>query len=179
MVVSFDEKENLKEAIFEDNGESVTSDTGELYRNYKKNYGKIDTDKTKCAFGFLKKNGTVELEGLKVRSKTDFAVIALSSLTEDSIKNSDNILLTTVGRAKNTNAKFKKEMMLDIGESPVLIENIEAELELETVHDDLKVWAISAEGYYIGTVPTSYKNGIMRIRLGEVSHSMYYLIMKS
>ncbi len=179
VVVSFDEKDGLKQATFDDNGESITSDTGELYRNYKKNYGKIDTEMTKCAFGFLKKNGTVELNGLKVKSKTDFAVIAMSSLTEDSIKNSNNILLTTVGRAKNTNAKFKKEKMLEIGEAPVLIENIEAELELETVHDDLKVWAISAEGYYIGTVPTSYENGVMKIRLGEVSQSMYYLIVKS
>ncbi len=179
IVVSFDGSEGLKAPDYEDNGESITSDTGELYRNYKKNYGKIDTARTKCAFGFLKKNGTVELNGLKVRSKTDFAVIAMSSLTDDALSCSDNILLTTVGRAKNTNAKFKKEKMLDVGTGPVLIENIEAELELETVHSDLDVWAISAEGFYIGTVPTSYENGTLKIRLGEVSRSMYYLISKS
>ncbi len=178
-VISFDGSEGLPVMKYEDNGEYVVSDTGELYRNFKKNYGKIDTDRTKCAFGFLKKNGEVELKGMKVSCKTDFAVIALSSLTDDPIGHSDNILLTTVGRAKNTEAKFKKEKMLDYGKAPILIENIETEIEIDTVHPDLTVWAISAEGYYIGTVPTTYENGKMKIRLGEVSQSMYYLIVKS
>ena len=55
---------------------------------------------------------------------------------------------------------------------------IETEIQLETVHPDLQVWAISPEGYYIGTVPTKYEDGKLTMRLGEVSHSMYYLIVK-
>ena len=89
----------------------------------------------------------ISLSGMKVRSKTDFAVIALSSLTDTPISTSDNILMTTVGRAQNTDAKFFKEYMLEIGKPPVLIESIEAEIELETVHADLQVWAISPEVY--------------------------------
>ena len=58
----------------------VTSDTGEMYRSWEKNYGTIDTDMTKCAYGFLGKNSPIKLKGLTIASKTDFAV-ALSSLT--------------------------------------------------------------------------------------------------
>ncbi|MBQ9121721.1 MAG: hypothetical protein IJY12_05125 [Clostridia bacterium] len=171
--------ERLPEPERQDNGAYVCSDTGELYRNYKDHYGKIDTDRTKCAFGFLGENGEVAMKGMKVRSKTDFAVVAISSLTDEAIERSDNILLTAVGRAKNTDAKFYKEIMLDIGKPPVLIENIEAAIEIDTVYPDLKVWAISAEGYYIGTVPTEYKDGKMTIKIGEVSRSMYYLIVRN
>ena len=119
------------------------------------------------------------LRGMKVRCKTDFAVVALSSLTDEGIASSDNLLLTAVGRAKNTDAKFFHDYMLDIGKPPVLIESIETEIELETVHPDLKVWAVSPEDYYIGTVPTAWKDGKMTFRLGEVSESMYYLIVRS
>jgi len=157
----------------------VESTTGELYRNYEKHYGKVDTDMTKCAFGFLGNNGVIELNGLSVEAKTDFAVVAVSSLTDKALKESDNILLTAVGRAKNANSEFEGEKMINIGEPPVLIENIEAEIALETIYSDMNVWAISAEGYYIGTVPTEYKDGKLKITLGEKSMSMYYLIVRS
>ncbi len=179
VIADLDRDSGLPKLTYENNGESVTSDTGELYRNYKKNYGKVDTDMTKCAFGFLGKNGNVELDGMRVKCDTDFAVIAVSSLTNDKITESDNLLLTAVGRAKNTDAKFIKDTMIDIGKPPVLIESIEAEIEIDTSYTDMVVWAISAEGYYIGTVPTTFENGKMKIRIGDVSQSMYYLITKA
>ena len=156
----------------------VLSDTGELYRNWKKNYGYIDTPMTKCAYGFLAKNGAQELTGVTIDCATDFGVVAMSSLTDQEICASDNILLTTVGRAVNTDSRFEGELMLDIGKPPVLIENIQATITIDTKVNGLKVWAISAEGYYIGTVPTVYENGKLTLKVGEVSQSMYYLIVK-
>ena len=155
------------------------SDTDEMYKDYKKELGYIDTDMTKCVYGSLLKNGTVALNGMKVTCNNDYAVIAMSSLTDKPLCETDNILLTTIGRAENTNAKFVGELMTDIGEAPVIIESIEATVELETSQSDMSVWAISAEGYYIGTVPTEYKDGKLTFRVGETSRSMYYLIVKS
>ena len=159
-------------------GTDVLSDTGELYRNWKKNYGWIDTPRTKCTYGFLAKNGNLELKDASIECKTDFAVIAMSSLTDDAISASDNILLTAVGRAKNTDSKFEGELMLDIGKPPVLIEVIEADIAIDTKYSDLVVWAISAEGYYIGTVPSTYEDGKLKFTIGKQSQSMYYLIVK-
>ncbi len=161
--------------VYEKDG-AVTSDTGELYRSWTKNYGTIKTDMTKCAYGFLSKNSPVDLDGLKIVSKTDFAVIALSSLTDKPILKSDNILMTTVGRAINTDAKFDGEQMLDYGKPPILVEVIEADIELKTVCSNLKVWAVNAEGFYVGAVPTTYENGVLKIYLGDKFPSMYYLI---
>lgn len=165
--------------ISEDNATSVTSVTGELFRDFENHYGTIDTDMTKCAYGFIGNRDEVSMNGVSVKAKTDFAVIALSSLTNSPITKSDNILLTAVGRAKNTNAKFEGEKMLEYGEPPVLIESIEADIEIETPYNDLVVWAISAEGYYIGNPPCEYKDGKLKISIGEKSMSMYYLIVKS
>ena len=154
----------------------VRSDNGEMYRSWAKNYGTINTDRTKCAYGFLQKNGKIELSGLTIDCKTDFAVIAMSSLTDKRIEESDNILLTTVGRAVNTGAKFNGEQMLDYGQPPILIEVIEVDISLKTEYSTLKVWTVNAEGFYAGAIPATYENGTLKFTLGKEFPSMYYLI---
>ncbi len=154
----------------------VKSDTGELYRSWEKNYGTVDTDLTKCAYGFLQKNGEIELDGVSVKCDTDFAVIAMSSLDGEKISASKNILLTTVGRAFNTDAKFADEKMLDYGKPPILIEAIETEIKIKTECKDLRVWSVNSEGFYVGAIPTEYKDGELSFKLGKNFRSMYYLI---
>lgn len=156
----------------------MTSDTGELYRSWKKNIGYIDTPKTKCAYGFLGRNEKIDMSGVSVRGITDFAVVAISSLTDKDIKESDNMLLTTVGRAQNTDFKSEGELILDFGKPPVIAEVIEAEIEIETEVSGLSVWAVNAEGFYTGTVPSYYKDGKLVFKTGDVSQSIYYLIVK-
>ena len=178
-VTSIGQKDGL-DPLPADTGESfAVSDTGELYRDWKKHLGIIDTPKTKCAYGMLCQNGEIGMKGVKIKCDTDYAVIAMSSLTDAPITESDNILLTTVGRAENTDAKFSGDLMLDIGKPPVVVENIRAEIEIETNQSGFHVWAMGAEGYYIGTVPAEEKDGKLRFKLGDVSRSMYYLIVKS
>ncbi len=156
----------------------IKSDTSELMIDRKNNFATVDTDMTKCAYGFLGHNGEIDLSGVRINCETDFAVIAMSSLTENGIKSSDNILLTTVGIAENKGFKTKGEVMLDIGEPPVEVEVIKAEIEIDTEVTGFKIWAISPEGFYIGTVPFTYENGTLRFTVGNKAQSMYYLIVK-
>ena len=172
---TFDAEVDAASYIRED---TIHSDTGELLIDRQKHYGYVDTPMSKCVYGFLGKNGTVGVSDLNVTCETDFAVIAMSSLTDEPINASSNILLTTVGRAENTEAKFDGDQMLEIGKAPVLIEVIEAQIALKTDVDGLSVWAISPEGFYIGTVPTVYEDGILKFSVGKQSNSMYYLIVK-
>ena len=165
-----------KDVLVDEKAGEVRSDNGEMYRSWAKNYGTINTDRTKCAYGFLQKNGKIELSGLTIDCKTDFAVIAMSSLTDKRIEESDNILLTTVGRAVNTGAKFNGEQMLDYGQPPILIEVIEVDISLKTEYSTLKVWAVNAEGFYAGAIPATYENGTLKFTLGKEFPSMYYLI---
>jgi hypothetical protein len=66
--------------------------------------------------------------------------------------------------------------MLDYGESPILVEVIEADIILKTSRNDLKVWSVNAEGFFVGVAPSEYKDGFLHIKLGNTYPSMYYLI---
>ena len=156
----------------------IVSDTGELCHDLTRKLATIDTPRTKCVYGFLGQNDPVSIDGMTVDCKTDFAVVALSSLTDEPICASDSMLLTTVGRARNTDAVFDGDRLVDYGRSPVLIEVIEAKIAIRTACEGLQVWAVSAEGLYIGKVPTTYENGVLTITVGEMAQTMYYLIVK-
>jgi len=158
--------------------QEVLSDTGELYRNWKDNYGWIDTPMTKCVYGFLQKNGKLTLNDVEVDCDNDFAVIAMSSLTNDPINNSNNILLTTGGRSRNHNAKFDGDVMLEWGENPTEIEVIHATIRIKTNHSRMRVISLAPEGMYQGFLDTTYEDGVLSFTVGEKWRSMYYLIQE-
>ena len=169
----------------------VRSDTGELYRSWEKRYGTIDTAMTKSVYGRLGRLGTVELSGMTVNCKNDYAVLALSSLDNSlDLEHSNSMLLTTVGRVENTDmkmsmapAKFQKNdglppylQMDDFGKPPIVCEVIEADVAIKTEVKNLVVWAVNAEGIFVGNVPVRYEDGWLKFTLGKKSPSIYYLI---
>lgn len=169
----------------------VRSDTGELYRSWKKRYGTIDTPKTKSVYGRLSENGTVAVDGLKVTCRNEYAVLALSSLNNDmDLFETDSMLLTTVGRVENTDMKMSVApekiqpndglppymQMDDFGKPPILCEVIEADVEIKTSRSNMVVWAVNSEGVFVGNVPTKYEDGTLKFTLGPKYPSIYYLI---
>ena len=158
--------------------EEVLADTKELYRNLKKKIGWIDTPYTKVAYGFLGREGSLVLSDMKINVTTDFATIAISSLTNEQINSSTNMLLTAVGRADNTNSIYNEDhtQQLDVGHGPVLVEVIEASIEIKTNKSNLRVMAINPQGFIIGYIPSEYKDGVFRFEIGNQYQSMYYLI---
>lgn len=156
----------------------VLSDTKELYRNLEKEIGWIDSPRTKAVYGFVGKEGEIVLNNLNINVKTDFATIAISSLTDDPIMRSDNMLLTAVGRADNKNSLYNEDhtQQLEIGHGPVQIEIIEAAIEIETDRHNLRVFSINPQGFIIGYIPSEYIDGKFRFEIGDEYQSMYYLI---
>jgi len=63
---------------------------------------------------------------------TQFATIALSSLTNKPISESHHLLLTAVGRSDSTGAKYNAEhkYSIDLGHGPIIIEPVEATIKL-------------------------------------------------
>jgi len=163
----------------------IVSDNGQMWRNLEKKFGGIDTPMTKVVYGRMtagrnasaaSMSGT-EVSGMKVVSKSDFAVIALSSLTDAPISSSDNMLLSTIGRAHNTNQVFDGDRLVDIGRAPILAEVIEADITIETQRADLEVWGVNAEGFYVGKLPTKYEDGKLSFSVGKKFPACYYLIV--
>jgi len=190
MPADYDEKVLDSESIPHPVGGMITSDTGELWRDLRKQIAAVDTPRTKVVYGMLNRAqvGTtfkkipagIELDGLGVTCKTDFGVIALSSLTDEPLDKTDNILLSAIGRARNTDAIFDGEKMLDAGRAPIMAEVIDAQIALKTEHGDhMKVWGVNAEGFYAGLIPTTYEDGYLKFRIGdEQNPACYYLIVK-
>ncbi len=181
LTATFDKPEGVpfadeEDILLKEEAGEITSDTGELYRSWKKNYGTVDTANTQCIYGMLCKNGELSTRDLSVKLDTDFAVVALSSLTDEPIAKSKNLLLTTVGRAENTDARFIDDIMTDYGKAPIQIEVIEGDITLKTECKTLSVWAISAEGLYVGKVPAQYTEEGLKFHIGDKFPSMYYLI---
>ena len=116
----------------------------------------------------------------KVACSTDFGVIALSSLTDASMEETDTILLSAVGRVRNSGEIYDGEKMVEPGHPPIVAEVLEADICLRTVHGTkMKVWCVTAEGNYGAKLPTAYENGILSFHIGtEGSEACYYLIVK-
>jgi hypothetical protein len=169
----------------------IRSDTGELIRDMKAMTAYIDTPRTKAAYGLQNRfsrgasnyaknyNFNTMVEGFHFSCKTDFACIALSSLTDAPICESDNMLLTTIGRARNTGAQFDGEKMIEIGTAPIMAEVIDATIRIKTNRPKLKVWGVNAEGFYAGQIKTTYEDGYLCFRVGDENNpACYYLIVE-
>ena len=175
-----DKRIRWNEKIVEENEGKVVSDTGQLQRSWDKRIGIIDSKRTKAVYGFLGEAGKILLDGLEMKVSNPFAVIAVSSLTNDAIENSNNLLLTTIGKAQNTGMEFKFEgdyaELINIGRLPVQVEVIEGEIGIKTNIPNLKIWAVNSEGFYIGAIPSNYEEGTLKFKIGESFCSIYYLI---
>ncbi len=168
------------EQIVDIDKKEVLSDTKEMYRNLNNKTGWIDTPNTKAVYGFVGLQENIQLTDLKIKVKTDFATVAISTLTDEPINRSTNMLLTAIGRAENTNMKYNDERnrVLDVGHGPVLIEVIEAVIEIKTDKKNLRVMAINPQGFICGYIPSGYNNGIFSFEIGKEFQSMYYLIQE-
>jgi hypothetical protein len=162
----------------------VRSDTGEMWRSWTRRYGWIDTPRTQAAYGFLAAAGNIALGDLELEVRTDFATIAVSSLSDAAIRESTDLLLTAVGRCDNTDARYDEAhaRQLDFGRPPILIEPIEATIRLRTAQAHLKVWVISDRGEAVTSLPTRYENGVLSFDIGAQPpwnpSTIHYLIKR-
>ncbi|MBQ7010622.1 MAG: hypothetical protein IJN63_02855 [Clostridia bacterium] len=175
----------IEEAFKRNDPNLIVSDTGELWRNVAKRIGAVDTPNTKALYGFLGNavasktlDESILLNGMKVKCNTDFATIALSSLTDEPIQSSDCMLLSTIGRSRSKGAQFDGEKLLDFGTGPIEVEVIDAEIAIRTDREGMRVWSVNSDGYYVGQIPKTYEDGWLKFRVGPNFAGMYYLIMQ-
>jgi hypothetical protein len=180
--VDADRELNAEEAVDDQSKGEVCSDSGELYRSWTKRYGWVDTPRSKVAYGFLGEQGKITLKGLELEVATDYAVIALGSLTDQSLEDSASILVTAVGRCQNSDVQLSMDgnRMLHPGKHPMLIEPIEAVIRLRTNHPALKVFVISEHGELVSRLPVEWKDGILTFKIGKQPEfhpsTIYYLV---
>jgi hypothetical protein len=76
----------------------ITSGSGELELHWKESFFLAKGGRTKLAMGYFGKKGTRELnDGIAVNiTNSDYGCIAITSLTDKNITNSDHLMITTI-----------------------------------------------------------------------------------
>ena len=91
-------------------------------------------------------------------------------LTEDALKEYARTALSFL--IENREALIEDGQLV----KAALSDHTEIDIELRTSCPTMKVWAVSAEGFYIGALPTTYEDGVLRFTVGKSFPTMYYHI---
>lgn len=109
----------------------IKSTTGQLEWDYRdKGYFTINTSGTQGVVGFLP-GSSLTFSDISINSPNKFAVILATSLDKKKqLADVKHILITTIARARNTNMKYNedKTALLDVGQPPLLLEPVQAEI---------------------------------------------------
>ena len=154
------------------------SRTGEMEHCLSKRLLRIDTPRTQAVTGFLQAAGTVTTRDASIEATTEFATVALSSLTNRPIAASPRILLTAVGRAENTGFAYTilRNKMLNSGAGPILIDPVRAKISLNTAIEHPCVIPIRPDGTLGSPLPVTRRHGRLHFTIGPDSRTIFYQI---
>jgi len=150
------------------------SDTRQVSLDYRKGLFTINTPRTKSAVGFLAEAGPIDLDGLEIACRTEFAAITATSLDGEPIGRSRRLLLTSVARAENTAQGFwpptpqqlsrstMSWMLPGEGRPPVLAEPVRATVRLK-VPGTATVHALDATGKRRARLEATTTGGTLRV----------------
>ncbi len=161
------------------NADRIVSDTGQYRRDWRRGIARIDSPRTQAAWGFLGRAGEqLQLSDLALEIDTPFAVVALSSLTDEPIRTSRRLLLTAVARAENTGMVYDlfHTRRIAEGHGPILVEPVRGRVTVKTGRPNLRVWALGPRGERVRLAPAVRQRDAVTIRLQPESSTMYFLI---
>lgn len=160
-------------------GTTVTSDTGELWRDWQAGVGLINTPRTQAAYGMLGASGKIwKTDDCSFEISTPYATLVLSSLTDADVAHSTNLLLTAVARVEMTGQAYNRSQtkIINAGAAPVMAEPVCGRVLLSTSASNLVMRAVRADGSSTEPEPLTIENGVATIPLNAAHKTLYYLI---
>ncbi|KAF0132631.1 MAG: hypothetical protein FD145_1610, partial [Candidatus Saganbacteria bacterium] len=135
----------------------IKSETSELVWNYGKGVFKLNTDKTQAMIGFGG-GAEVGLNDVVFSPKTNFCSLAVSSMDDRAIADSDYLLLTAAARIENKGQKYNdsKNQLKDVGAAPILVEGVSAKIKLNRAPS--AVYALDINGKRLKQIIRSGKS---------------------
>ncbi|MFO8007643.1 MAG: cellulase family glycosylhydrolase, partial [Candidatus Brocadiia bacterium] len=164
---------------YEHPGTVLESDTGQLWRDWELGVGTLDTPRSQAAYGNLGKSGRAwETSDCTFEISTPFAVAFLSSLTEQPIAESGDLLLVAAARAENTGMAFNMAGtdVVEKGGPPVIAEPVVGTVRIETSADVLLVRPIMADGSPGPGTPIPVQDGAATVELKPSHRTIFYRI---
>ena len=160
-------------------GTELRSDTGELWRDWRRGVATIDTPRTQAALGKLGESGRPwRTADCTFTITTPFAVVALSSLTDEPLAQSRRLLLVALARAQNTGMAFDlpRTRVVEQGTAPVICEPVVGAVAFKTAHEALTMHALAADGTR-KPVPLTVQGGVATATLEAAHRTLYYEII--
>ena len=166
--------ETVDLAKYEKDGMFV-SDTGELAwqsgENPRDGYMVINTPKTQALIGFAKT--PVDLQDVFIKTQNPYVTIYVTSLDDEPITTTKRLLVTTIGRTRNTDMKLIGGTLIRRGRGPIMMEPVDCSIELKrdgtpTVH------VLDHDGCRTGKV-LSVVDGVIKFD-GSETKTVYYEI---
>ncbi|MCL2625174.1 MAG: hypothetical protein FWD31_16055, partial [Planctomycetaceae bacterium] len=90
----------------------------------------IRTPRTQAVVGFTGMVTNVLLNDMIIETETPYAAIYVTSLDDEPIKTSKRLLVTTIGRVRNTDMKLIGGTLIERGKGPMMMEPVVCELSI-------------------------------------------------
>ena len=151
----------------------IRSATGELYWNYGTGYVTANA-RMQAAVGFFA-NLPIKLKDCQIQMSNPVAAVLVSPLDEKPLAESKHILITAVGRIRNTDMAYSRggRRLLNIGQSPTHLEGIKGTVIL-THGGNCTVTALDPWGYKTAAVTPKVEGGQIVIPLDGQNKAAYY-----
>lgn len=154
------------------------SDTGELVwdaGDHKRGFVTVNTPRLQGATGFLA-GRVIGLKSITLRPQSDGAISAIS-LDDKPLAQSEDILLTAVGRQENSRQVWAddRRKLLSWGELPVLLEPVKAEIELASARKNLTIVAVNNQGEQLKEIAAIKTPRGFQFSIGHDAVSWYRL----
>jgi hypothetical protein len=155
----------------------LLSDTQELWRDWSRGVGLINTPRTQAAYGLLSQT-PVSTADASFHITTPFAAISLSSLTDAPIKSSPHLLLTAVARAQDANQTYNlsRTAIATKGKGPVLCEPVTGTLTFSTTSPTLTARPHLPNGILGPPIPLTVKDGKATLELKPSHKTLFYTL---
>ena len=152
----------------------IRSATGELYWNYGQGYVTANTPRTQAAVGFLGPQA-VKLADCDIRVTNLIASVLVTSWDGLPLKESRHILITAVGRSRNTDMAYSRggRRLLAIGKPPVLLEGVRGTVALNRA-GRCTVSALSPYGYKTVEVQPAVQGPAIVVPMDGGNKAAYY-----
>ena len=154
--------------------QEIRAATGELYWNYGAGYVTADTPRTQAAVGFLA-GIPVKLGDCEIRTANRIASILVTSWDGKPLKESKHVLITAVGRSRNTDMAYSRggQRLLAIGKPPVLLEGVQGAVTLART-GACTVTALTPYGYRAAAITPQSAGGKLVIPMTGQNKAAYY-----
>jgi hypothetical protein len=165
---------------------TARSITGELTWNGSDGVVTIDTPRTQAVIGFLGK-ARHPMQAATIESPTAFGAVYVTAMDgAEPIRSARRILITAVGRAKNTGMEYEVASktsrrggpqwhLKSVGQAPVLLEAVTGRIEIRTAHgNQLKAWTLDIVGKRLQPVPLDRTADGVVLTMQAAHKTVYY-----